>query len=178
MRGMLGAALILLASPALAQELGAATGRWEARATASWSTLGGAQSRTTGGLMPAIGGQYVWLVGERLELGVGASLGLYGFAEPHWMGVLGGPAATAALRPTKSVAVGLGVHADLGRVTTCNLWGYCARFNGFYPAFSAQASYDVAEHVAIEASFRIRVVETWAWSGGSYEPSVGAVFAL
>ncbi len=177
-RGITTAALFLLASPILAQEPPTATGRWEARATASWVTLGGSASRTTGGLMSAIGGQYVWLVGERLELGVGAGLGLFAFAEPHWMGVLGGPSVTAALRPVKSFALGLGFNADFGRVSTCNIWGYCARFNGFYPALSAQASYDVAPHVAIEAALHVRIVETWAWSGPSVAPSAGAVFSL
>ncbi len=178
MRAPLTVALFLLASPVLAQEPPTATGRWEARATASWVTLGGSARRTTGGLMPALGGQYVWLVSERLELGMGAGLGLYGFAEPHWMGVLGGPSVTAALRPVKALALGLGFAADFGRVSTCNSWGYCARFNGLFPALSAQVSYEVASHVAVEAALHVRIVETWAWSGPSVAPSAGAVFSL
>ncbi len=69
MRALLTIALILVASPVLAQEPPTATGRWEARATASWVTLGGSASRDRSGAPRAHRGDVGMVWAERRAIG-------------------------------------------------------------------------------------------------------------
>lgn len=146
--------------------------RWEAEVRGARVVLG--DEHQTGGFMPQVAARRVWAVASWADVGLGAEFGVFGFGdETHWIGVLGGPTVSGSVRPwSSSVAIGLEVGGDFGRIPVCNDWGLCLRYVGFFPSFSAKATWYASKAFAIGAALSGRPVMTLAWQGASWEPSV------
>jgi hypothetical protein len=170
MRALIIASLTLLSATACAEER-EAVGRWEVDLRGARVVLGDA--RTTGGFMPQVAGRRAFAIAPWADVSVGAEVGVFGLGdEARWIGILGGPTVGASVRPASGpVALGLTVGGDFGRLPVCNAWGLCVRYVGFFPAFSAGATYYASKAFAAGASLSARPVITLAWQGASWEPS-------
>lgn len=158
------------ASPAIA--------RWSADLTPGWTWIG--HGRQTGGLTPSLAIWRTWHPREALDLAIGGDVSAFGFgAGGRWFAALTGPAARAAWRPIKPLAIGLGARLDVGRIPVCNTWApaYCMRFWGFFPAGELEASYDVQAHASAVFGAKLRGINTWLWGGVSAELHAGARFS-
>lgn len=145
--------------------------RWATEARASYVVIGG--GRPTGGMMPSFVAKRSWALAEHVDLAVGAHFGMFGFGGgTSWLGVLGGPAAWVAWRPS-SISFTLGANADVGRVPVCNAWGYCMRYIGLFPAGELATSWAASSRFDMTVTLDVRAVSTWGWSGATVEPGVG-----
>lgn len=148
---------------------------WDAEARAAYVVLGG--GRPTGGLMPSLAARRSWSPSEKVDLALGARFGLFGLGGgSHWIGVLGGPTATATWHPAPAWSLSVAFDADAGRIPVCNRWRpepLCLRFVGFFPAGEVGAAYAGWNHVEITATLTLRAVSTLAWSGPTFEPAAG-----
>ncbi len=174
----LGALVLVCAAPLRAEEPSARP--WAIETRAAYTLLGGA-GRPTGGVAPTLAARRVvwWSAGGGWGLAAGARISAFGFgADAHWLGVLTGPTIATETRPILlpaelgRVVLGLELGSDFGRVPTCNAWGACARFWGWFPTIAVMARYAASERVDAGLLFQARVVTTWAWSGIGWEPAV------
>jgi hypothetical protein len=158
-------------SPAVAQ-VGDLARRLEIDVRAAYVVLGG--ERATGGLMPLAAARHTWLLSDVGDVAVGAEFGAFGFgSETRWIGILGGPTVSGSARPWSGpVAVSLAFAASVGRIPVCNDWGLCLRYVGLFPSANLSVAYYTNRVLAIGASCSVRYVDTLAWTGASWEPSV------
>jgi hypothetical protein len=173
----IASSLLLIAGLAGAEEARLER-RWEIDLSGRYVVIGGAV--TTGGIMPQFAARHTWPISGWFDIHAGAQIGAFGFAdEGRWLGILGGIQVGAYTRPTKiPLRFGLTFVADGGRIPVCNDWGLCIRFNGFYPAGVVEATiYEIPWKVtAMSASLSARRVNSLAWSGWSFEPTLGGRF--
>lgn len=169
-------AVLLAASSARAEEH---PRTWRAEASVRYVVLGNVNP--TGGLAPQLAGGRTWAFGA-WEAGVGGEALAFGFGgAPRWYGVLAGPTAHASWGCAPGAACiplrfGLDIGLDIGRLPVCNDWPagtLCLRFWGLYPRASVEVAYEVSPGLAAVASFSGRAIRTLAWSGPSWEPTLG-----
>jgi hypothetical protein len=153
-----------------------AAAAWQLDVKAAYVVLGAHAARATGGIMPSVTGLHLWSLRETVDIGIGADVGLFGLGGgAHWIGVLGGPTATARIMPFRiPLTLELSAQLDFGRIPVCNAWGLCLRHLGFFPAAEAGVAYESTPHVAAVAACSVRFIQTIAWTGVSVEPSVSA----
>lgn len=145
---------------------------WDVETRASYVVIGG--GRETGGLMPSLSARHLWAPSEKVDLTLGARLGLFGLGGgSRWIGVLGGPTASAGWHPSPAWTLGAGVDFDVGRIPVCNAWGLCMRYVGLFPAAEIGGAYAVAAHAEITAALTVRVISTWAVTAPTFEPAAG-----
>ncbi|WP_437777171.1 hypothetical protein [Sorangium sp. So ce1097] len=147
--------------------------RWQIDVKAAYVVLGASGARATGGIMPSVTGMRRWPLGDAVDIGLGADVGLFGLGgDARWLGFLGGPAASTRVTPFRvPVSLDLTARLDFGRIPVCNAWGLCLRYLGFFPAVEGGAAYLSTQHVAIVATCGVRFIRTLAWSGVSVEPA-------
>ena len=168
---LIAAALVLAPSIASAEEH---PRTWRVEATVRHVILG--NRNPTGGIAPQLAGSHAWPLSSSFEVDAGVEALAFGFSSARWMGVLVGPHGGVAFRAA-ALRLDLDVGLDVGRIPVCNDWpdgALCVRFWGIFPRTSIGASYDVTPGLAAVASFSARFVRTLAWSGVSWEPSLGA----
>lgn len=149
---------------------------WQLDVKAAYVVLGAEAVRATGGLMPSVTAFHLWSLRETVDIGIGADVGLFGLGGvARWIGVLGGPMATARVMPFRiPLTFELSARLDFGRIPVCKAWGLCLRYVGFLPAAEAGVAYESTPHVAAVAACGVRFLQTIAWTGVSVEPSVSA----
>lgn len=132
--------------------------------------------RPTGGLMPRFEVLRSWTTGSGVSVALGAGFGAFGFGEPdalRWLGILGGPIVGVSGRPWAApIEARAALHIDAGRVPTCNAWGLCILYSGFYPAAEVTLAWAPSNSASVGASLVTRRVSTIGWSGFNVEPSI------
>jgi hypothetical protein len=171
--------VVILLVPTSARAEERAPAAWQLDVKASYVVLGARAARATGGIMPSLTGFHLWSLREAVDIGIGADVGLLGLGGiAHWIGVLGGPTATARVMPfSEPFTFDLTLRLDFGRIPVCNEWGLCLRYVGFFPAAEAGVAYRPTQHLETAATCGVRVIQTLAWSGVSVEPAAaGRIF--
>ncbi len=149
---------------------------WQVDLRGSHVVLGG--ERETGGFMPVLAAQKSFEVAKDLRLGIGGDVGLFGLGgAPRWIGFLAGPTGSISYQASKAIGLGARLSSGLGRIPVCNDWGLCLRYWGLFPSFAATGTYTPRDNISFELSMAGRYVNTLAWSGASWEPSLGARFS-
>lgn len=175
--GVATSAILLFSMVSRAEER--APSAWQIDAKATYVVLGAHAARATGGIMPSLTGLHLWSLSEATDLGIGADIGLFGLGGvAHWIGVLGGPMATARVMPLRApLTLELSVRFDFGRIPVCNRWGLCLRYLGFFPDVDAGVAYKLTPRFGAAVTCGVRVIQTVAWSGVSVEPAAaGRIF--
>ncbi len=173
MRGTLLGLAILMAAPSVQAEEHPRV--WRVEAAVRYVVLG--NHHPTGGIAPQLAGGRTWSLSDSVEATAGLEALAFGFGAPsRWMGVLAGPHGRIAWKRAP-VRLAVDVGLDVGRIPACNDWPHgalCLRFWGLFPRADVGVSYDVSAGLAAMASFGGRYVSTLAWTGVSWEPSLGA----
>ncbi|XXX73859.1 hypothetical protein WMF30_40055 [Sorangium sp. So ce134] len=175
MRAYVLAAVLLLAAPASAQERrGERERRWSVEVGATHVMLG--DRHPTGGWTPTIAVRRWWTASEGARISAGVGAAAFDFSSTHWLGVLVGPEVGGDYRLSESWSAGGAFAVDGGRVSVCNDWHLCLRWWVLAPRAAAGVTYTAAQHVSTTAGLGARYVSTLAWSGVSWEPTIGVRF--
>lgn len=164
------ALLLVVSSSAQAAEP-LAPPAWSMGLRSAYVIMGG--KRPTGGLMPTAEVLHAWKLGGA-RFAAGGEIGAFGFGyATRWIGVLGGAVAAISGKPWSAPLELRGaLHASFGRVPTCNGWGLCIQYTGFYPAASIALAYEPSERVSIGAFCAARRAVTYGWTGWGVEPAI------
>jgi len=149
----------LLSTSAHADERAAAA--WQVDAKAAYVVLGAHAARGTGGMMPSLTGLHLWSLRDTADIGLGADIRLFGLGgSTHWLGVLGGPVATARIMPfSVTLTFELSMRLDFGRIPVCTPWGLCSRYLGFFPAAEGGVAYRFTPHLSAAATCSVRIIQ-------------------